>query len=129
MKTLLPFLAGAFLVAASISGLAQKAVGDMHPEEAIPDNVPRMAAPGPYDDFIKQVQQKLKELGFDAGPVNGDLGLKTQAAIAQFQLANTLPASGSLDDETLLALDVQRPDTTEGSAAGGSTQPAATESD
>jgi len=130
MKTLLPFLAGAFLVTASIPALAQKAVGDMHPEEAIPDNLPRMTAPGPFDDFIKEVQQKLNDLGFDAGPVNGDLGFKTQAAIAQFQLANVLPVSGALDDQTLLALDVQRPaDTSEGSPAAGSTQPADIESD
>src|SRR5581483_5567130 len=130
MKTLRPFLAGALLVAASSPALAQKAVGDMHPEEAIPDNLPRMTAPGPYDDFIKEVQQKLNELGFDAGPVNGDFGLKTQAAIAQFQLANVLPASGALDDQTLLALDVRRPAVaTEGNAAAGSTQPADTESD
>ena len=131
MKTLLPFLAGAFLAAASVPGLAQKAVGDMHPEAAIPDNLPRMTAPGPYDDFIKEVQQKLNELGFDAGTVNGDFGSKTQAALAQFQLANVLPVSGALDGETLLALDIARPaDTTEGSAAaGGSAQPADTESD
>src|SRR3954464_3919457 len=127
MKTLLPFLAGA-LLAASVPALAQKAVGDIHPEEAIPDNLPRMTAPGPFEDFIKQVQQKLNELGFDAGQVNGDFGLKTQAALAQFQLANVLPASGALDDQTLLALDVQRPaGTSEGSAAAGSTQPADTQ--
>lgn len=130
MKTVLPFLAGAVLAAASIPALAQEAVGDMHPEDAIPDNLPRMTAPGPYDDFIKEVQQKLNQLGFDAGPVNGDFGVKTQAALAQFQLANVLPASGSLDDQTLLALDVRRPaDTSEGNAAAGSTQPADTESD
>jgi peptidoglycan hydrolase-like protein with peptidoglycan-binding domain len=129
MKTVLPFLAGAFLVAASIPALAQKAVGDMHPEYAIPDNLPRMTARGPYDDFIKEVQQKLNALGFDAGPVNGDFGFKTQAALAQFQLANVLPASGALDDQTLLALDVRRPDTNEGNAAAGSTQPAEPESD
>jgi hypothetical protein len=130
MKTLLPFLAGAFLVAASIPALAQKAVGDIHPEEAIPDNLPRMTAPGPFEDFIKQVQQKLNELGFDAGQVNGDFGLKTQAALAQFQLANVLPASGALDDQTLAALDVRRPaDTNEGTAAAGGTHSEDTESD
>jgi hypothetical protein len=129
MKTLLPFLAGA-LLAASVPALAQKAVGDIHPEEAIPDNLPRITAPGPFEDFIKQVQEKLRELGFDAGQVNGDFGLKTQAALAQFQLANVLPVSGALDDQTLLALDVRRPaDTTEGNAATGGTHSEDTESD
>jgi len=67
-----------------------------------------MTAPGPYDDMIKQVQEKLNRLGFDAGPVNGDFGQKTQAALAQFQLANLLPASGALDNATLKELGVQR---------------------
>lgn len=89
MKPLLHFLAGALLVGASLPTFAE--------------------APGPYDDFIKQVQQKLNELGFDAGPVNGDFGFQTQAALAQFQIANLLPASGSLDDGTLHELDIQRP--------------------
>jgi len=81
----------------------------MHPEEAYPDDLPRLASPGPYADLIKQVQEKLHQHGFDAGPLNGQFGTKTQAALAQFQLAQTLPVSGMLDDDTLHALDVQRP--------------------
>lgn len=123
MKTL-HFLAGALLVAASLPCIAQQAVG-IRPAEAIPDNLPRAASPGPYDEFIKQVQQKLNELGFDAGPVNGDFGEKTQAALAQFQIANLIPASGSLDGATLLALDVVRPSIGD-NAAAGSTAPAET---
>jgi len=94
-----------------------KAVGDMHPEESVPDNLPLLASPGPYAEFIKEVQQKLHERGFDAGPVNGAYGTKTQAALAQFQLAMTLPASGALDDETLRALGVQRPASEAGDSA------------
>ena len=91
------------------SAFAGKAIGDAHPEEALPDNLPLLASPGPYADFIREVQEKLHQRGFDAGPVNGAYGTKTQAALAQFQLASTLPASGALDDETLRALGVQRP--------------------
>ncbi len=78
----------------------------MHPEEAIPDNVPRMTSPGPYGEFVKQIQEKLNGLGFDAGPVNGDFGAKTQAALAQYQLSMLLPASGVPDDGTLLELGI-----------------------
>jgi peptidoglycan hydrolase-like protein with peptidoglycan-binding domain len=88
----------------------------MHPEEAYPDGLPRLASPGPYAELIKQVQEKLHEHGFDAGPANGMFGTKTQAALAQFQLAQTLPASGMLDDDTLRALGVQRGGTVEASA-------------
>jgi peptidoglycan hydrolase-like protein with peptidoglycan-binding domain len=103
------FLTASALLLASASAFAGKAVGDMHPEEAIPNNLPVLASPGPYADFIKQVQETLHARGFDAGPVNGAFGTKTQAALAQFQLAMALPASGALDDETLRELGLERP--------------------
>jgi len=113
----------ALAVAAALLGPASAfsgtALSTLHPEQAIPDNLPPMASPGPYGDFIKQVQQKLHEQGFDAGPVNGDFGTKTQAALAQFQLSQTMPASGMLDGDTLRNLGVARPQ--EASAASGST--------
>lgn len=79
-----------------------------HPEEAYPDNAPLLASPGPNAEFIKQVQHKLHEQGFDAGPINGDFGAKTQTALGQFQLSRVLPASGALDDQTLAELGVTR---------------------
>jgi len=81
-----------------------------HPETAYPDTLPPLVSSGgPFDDFIKQVQEKLHEAGFDAGPVNGNFGIKTQTALGQFQLSQSLPASGALDEPTLNALGVQRP--------------------
>ena len=100
MNTSANLVASALLIGASLPALA---------DQPIHDNLPRMTSPGPYDEFTKQVQQKLNELGFDAGPVNGDFGAKTQAALAQFQLASLLPASGMPDAMTLLELDLQRP--------------------
>jgi peptidoglycan hydrolase-like protein with peptidoglycan-binding domain len=79
----------------------------LHPEEAIPDPAQAVSA-GPYTDFISRVQERLRELGFDPGPVNGDFGEKTQAALAQFQLSRTIPAGGQLDVQTLLELGVAR---------------------
>ena len=79
----------------------------LHPEEAHPDPDTRVQS-GPHSGLVSQVQEKLRALGFDAGPVNGDFGEKTQAALAQFQLSVPVPASGQLDDQTLLALGLQR---------------------
>jgi hypothetical protein len=62
----------------------------------------------PYAGVNKQAQERLRALGFYSGPVNGDIGPNTQAAIAQFQLSVPLPASGSLDEATLAALGVER---------------------
>jgi peptidoglycan hydrolase-like protein with peptidoglycan-binding domain len=79
----------------------------LHPEEAYPDPTGQVS-PDAFTGFIGRVQEKLRELGFAAGPVNGDFGAKTQAALAQFQLSRAIPASGSLDDLTLAELGVQR---------------------
>ena len=81
-----------------------------HPEADYPDDIPPLASPeGPFMDFFKEIQQKLHAAGFDAGPVNGSFGTKTQAALAQYQLSQHLPASGSTDEATLKSLGVQRP--------------------
>jgi peptidoglycan hydrolase-like protein with peptidoglycan-binding domain len=99
-------LAGTLLM--PLGAAAADALTSLHPEAAYPNDAPPLLSPGPYAELNKQVQQKLHDLGFDAGPVNGDFGIKTQAALAQFQLSRDLPASGSLDDRTLAELGVQR---------------------
>ena len=66
------------------------------------------ASPQPSADINRRVQEKLRERGFYAGPINGDIGPNTQAALAQFQLSIPLPASGQLDDQTLAALGIDR---------------------
>jgi peptidoglycan hydrolase-like protein with peptidoglycan-binding domain len=101
-------LAGTALALLPSFAIAADALTSLHPEEAYPDNAPRLSLPGRYDDLNKRVQQKLHEQGFDAGPVNGDFGAKTQAALTQFQLSRALPASGMLDEETLAALGLER---------------------
>ena len=56
-------------------------------------------------ETIKQAQEKLSSLGHDAGPVDGIVGPKTQAAVKEFQESKGLQASGQLDSQTLAALD------------------------
>jgi len=97
----------AFLLAAPLGTAAAGAFTSLHPEDAYPDPVGQPSA-DPYSGFITSVQEKLRELGFDAGQPNGDFGAKTQTALGQFQLSRGLPASGQLDDQTLAELGVQR---------------------
>ena len=80
----------------------------IHPEDQYADSTAQASPDDPYADLVKQVQEKLHANGFDAGPVNGTFNPKTQAALAQFQRLWALPVSGALDDETLLALGVDR---------------------
>lgn len=65
------------------------------------------ASASPYAELNKQVQEILRAESFYSGPINGDFGYYTQAALAQFQLSRALPASGSLDDTTLAALGLE----------------------
>jgi peptidoglycan hydrolase-like protein with peptidoglycan-binding domain len=99
----------AVLLLAPLGAVAAGAFTSLHPEEAIPDPTGQVSA-GPHTDFISRVQERLRALGFDAGPVNGDFGHKMQAALAQFQLSRAIPAGGQLDDATLSELGVARDD-------------------
>lgn len=49
---------------------------------------------------ISGVQARLRNLGFECGPIDGKLGSKTQSALREFQKRNKLDATGDLDDET-----------------------------
>jgi peptidoglycan hydrolase-like protein with peptidoglycan-binding domain len=114
------------LLLAPLGAIAATAFTSLHPEEAHPDPT-EQPTPGPYTGFISRVQEQLRALGFDAGPVNGDFGGKTQAALAQFQLSRSLPASGQLDPQTLAELGVQR-DAAQASGASADAAAGATSS-
>ncbi len=68
-------------------------------------------------ETIRQVQKKLNEQGFSAGPVDGKWGPKTQSALKNFQQQKGIQATGQLDQKTLAELDVEAP---AGGAAGAS---------
>ncbi|WP_310498105.1 TIGR02594 family protein [Sandarakinorhabdus sp.] len=51
-----------------------------------------------------ELQQALKDKGFDPGPVDGIAGRRTIAAITAFQTANGLPADGVAGPATLAKL-------------------------
>jgi uncharacterized protein (TIGR02594 family) len=53
---------------------------------------------------IREIQERLKELGHDPGPVDGAMGPRTRAAIANFQRANRKHPSGVADPRTISLL-------------------------
>jgi peptidoglycan hydrolase-like protein with peptidoglycan-binding domain len=55
-------------------------------------------------ETVKQAQEQLSLMGHDAGPVDGIMGPKTQAAVKEFQESKGLQVSGRLDNQTLAAL-------------------------
>jgi peptidoglycan hydrolase-like protein with peptidoglycan-binding domain len=86
------FTAGAIVVALSGIGSAPAALAHGRHSSA---NV----------EQVRQVQQKLNDLGYHAGSVDGVFGPQTESALRQFQQARNLHATGHIDSSTLAALD------------------------
>ncbi|MEG1890065.1 MAG: peptidoglycan-binding protein [Clostridia bacterium] len=55
---------------------------------------------GAKGEEVKQVQTRLKELGFFDGPVSGNYMNKTVAAVKAFQLHNGMRDNGTTDEDT-----------------------------
>jgi peptidoglycan hydrolase-like protein with peptidoglycan-binding domain len=69
-------------------------------------------------DSIRQVQQNLQAKGYDPGPVDGVVGKKTRSAIAAFQKARGMPATGAPDAATISALSPSGPAAGSGMTSG-----------
>jgi peptidoglycan hydrolase-like protein with peptidoglycan-binding domain len=73
---------------------------------------------------VREAQERLKEAGFNPGPVDGQLGAQTKSAIKQYQKAHGLSQTGRLDEDTREMLLAQKMETAPGRrpAPGGSTR-------
>ncbi len=57
---------------------------------------------------IREIQQSLRELGHDPGPVDGLWGPRTSAAVSEFQRAQGLDETGRLNLATIDAMGFDR---------------------
>jgi len=55
---------------------------------------------------VLRVQERLTELGYNPGPIDGLMGGKTIKAIVNFQKDNGLTENGKIDDETVNKLGI-----------------------
>jgi hyperosmotically inducible periplasmic protein len=55
---------------------------------------------------VRTAQEKLKEKGYDPGPIDGIWGPRTAAAVGEFQRKENLTVTSRLDSNTLGKLDV-----------------------
>ena len=55
-------------------------------------------------DEIKKLQKRLKSLGYEPGPLDGQLGEATRTALGRFQIDQRLPVSCQLDQKTIQRL-------------------------
>ncbi|WP_296382983.1 peptidoglycan-binding domain-containing protein [Reyranella sp.] len=83
--------------------------------DALPPLRPPQAAtpPGPPEPLtsadVRDVQSRLRALGFNPGPVDGAAGPQTTGAVKQYQQARGLEASGTLDKDLLARLRLEQP--------------------
>ena len=66
---------------------------------------------------VRRIQQRLGELGFDPGPVDGIWGAQTRAALQEFQEARGLEPTGDPTEPTLAELGVEGGDERRAGAA------------
>jgi len=62
---------------------------------------------GSKGDLVRELQSKLKELGFDPGPIDGIFGNRTRKAVVKFQENKKLEAVGIVGPITLKALGIK----------------------
>ncbi|MCL6549081.1 MAG: peptidoglycan-binding protein, partial [Alicyclobacillus sp.] len=73
------------------------------PARAVAGSLPALQQ-GAQGAAVKELQAALNKSGFSAGPVDGQFGPKTLAAVQAFQRAHHLPATGRVDAATWTAL-------------------------
>lgn len=71
------------------------------PVEITPTPTPNSIQLGWNGQEVRDLQKRLKELGFYSGSVDGDFGAATDAAVKAFQKANGLAADGKAGKKTL----------------------------
>ena len=64
---------------------------------SIPITPPREDA---TSNMVSRVQEELRELGYNPGPVDGIMGPRTRQALRQYQWDNNLATTGRLNAET-----------------------------
>jgi peptidoglycan lytic transglycosylase len=110
MKMSKQLLLGATLLAGTCFAVSPAwSQGDSRLREGAPVGSP--LNPGTANpEFVKKVQQALKDKGVYSGPIDGMYGPQTRDAITAFQKANNLhmTADKSLDDDTIRALGVNQ---------------------
>ena len=60
---------------------------------------------GSTGEAVRELQQALKGLGYDAGPVDGQFGARTEDAVKAFQTAQGITADGVVGDVTWINID------------------------
>ncbi len=93
---------------AAVQGAADKGAGQQSLNAATQPPATRPAATQPVKveapSLLMQIEQRLAELGYNPGPVDGRATARTEAAIQDFQLDNDLKIDGKPTESLLKSL-------------------------
>jgi peptidoglycan hydrolase-like protein with peptidoglycan-binding domain len=71
-----------------------------------PALVLRVKTPMMKGELVKDVQRRLRKLGFHSGPIDGVYGPQTAAAVQAFQMSKQLLPDGEVGKDTAKSLGV-----------------------
>jgi peptidoglycan/xylan/chitin deacetylase (PgdA/CDA1 family) len=74
--------------------------------EALPPVEHPVLRKGSSGESVVYLQQRLRKLGFDSGPIDGIFGSRTEGAVKLFQASNNLKADGIVGTKTWAALSL-----------------------
>lgn len=60
--------------------------------------------PAPPKRVVRAIQRELNRRGYDAGPVNGEIGLQVRAAVLAYEFDKQMPLTGAPDEAILKSL-------------------------
>jgi len=69
----------------------------------------RLTEPTMTGETVTSIQRALKTLGFDPGPIDGEFGPMTDAAVRAFQLTRRLVTDGEVGPQTARVLGISLP--------------------
>jgi len=75
--------------------------------QIVSETAPGRIAPSTGGAAARSVQSALQNRGYYGGPIDGEFGPESQAAIARFQQANGLKVTGLINSSTLKALNLR----------------------
>ena len=75
--------------------------------QIVAETAPGRIAPSTGGTAARSVQAALQNRGYYNGPIDGEFGPESQAAIARFQQANGLKVTGLINSSTLKALNLK----------------------
>lgn len=71
-----------------------------------PPGILRLTHPFMRNERVRQVQTRLRDLGFDPGPIDSKYGPMTESAVYAFQHVKGLVEDGEVGPQTLAALEL-----------------------